>query len=112
ALLRAGVELGEHDDRIIRWFADFADWSTLATITSWIERARTEDAPPEPGAKLAPVLPGLDRVVGESFVADYEPGADTPSQVWHVTERAVTPVPSASWTPRLLATLDRTRRSS
>ena len=40
ALLRAGVELGEHDERIVSWFAHLADWSTFATVTSWIERAR------------------------------------------------------------------------
>lgn len=39
ALLAAGVDLGDYDERILRWFAEFADWSTFATITSWIQRA-------------------------------------------------------------------------
>jgi hypothetical protein len=39
ALLAAGLRLGDYDDRIVRWFADFADWGTFATITSWIQRA-------------------------------------------------------------------------
>lgn len=44
ALAQAGVELGVYDDRIVAWFAQFADWSTFATMTSWISRAgRAED---------------------------------------------------------------------
>lgn len=38
-LAAAGVELGAYDERIVRWFADFADWGTFAVITSWIMRA-------------------------------------------------------------------------
>ncbi|MFJ9012325.1 hypothetical protein [Streptomyces canus] len=38
-LAAAGVELGAYDDRIITWFAEFADWSTLAVIASWVRRA-------------------------------------------------------------------------
>ena len=39
-LLRRGVEPGEYDERMIRWFCDLADWGTFATIASWVERAR------------------------------------------------------------------------
>lgn len=39
ALLAAGVELGSYDERIVNWFAQFADWGTFATITSWVKRA-------------------------------------------------------------------------
>ena len=39
ALLAAGLRLGDYDDRIVTWFAEFADWGTFATITSWIQRA-------------------------------------------------------------------------
>ncbi|WP_406078730.1 hypothetical protein OG337_29000 [[Kitasatospora] papulosa] len=38
ALHAAGVELGAHDDRIVRWVAGW-EWSTVATIASWIQRA-------------------------------------------------------------------------
>jgi hypothetical protein len=33
------VELGDYDKRIISWAAEAWDWSTFATITSWIRRA-------------------------------------------------------------------------
>lgn len=36
----AGVELGAWDERTITWLAGW-DWATVATIVSWIERART-----------------------------------------------------------------------
>jgi hypothetical protein len=35
----AGVELGEYDERIVAWFAQFADWGTFAVVTSWVQRA-------------------------------------------------------------------------
>ncbi|MFJ9101309.1 hypothetical protein ACIRJM_22910 [Streptomyces sp. NPDC102405] len=38
-LATAGVELGAYDDRIAAWLAESADWSTLAVIASWIQRA-------------------------------------------------------------------------
>ena len=38
-LTAAGVTSGEYDDRIVRWFAEFADWGTFATMTSWVQRA-------------------------------------------------------------------------
>jgi len=50
-LLRAGVELGSHDERIVRWLSEVADWSTFATVASWIERAdraRSTGTPPSP----------------------------------------------------------------
>lgn len=34
-----GLELGAHDRRVARWLAEL-DTSTLATIASWIARAR------------------------------------------------------------------------
>lgn len=34
----AGVELGDHDRRIIAWLAGW-EYSTLVTIASWIKRA-------------------------------------------------------------------------
>lgn len=40
ALRAAGVDLGAHDERIVVWFAQYADWSTFATMTSWVERAK------------------------------------------------------------------------
>ncbi|WP_304456006.1 hypothetical protein [Nocardiopsis sp. YSL2] len=42
ALNQAGVELGTHDERIVEWFAQIGDWSTFATVVSWIDRARTQ----------------------------------------------------------------------
>jgi hypothetical protein len=38
ALVQAGVELGEYDERMVKWLAGW-DWSTVATIGSWIGRA-------------------------------------------------------------------------
>jgi hypothetical protein len=43
ALLAAGVELGAYDERMVRWLAGW-EWSTVATIASWIKRA-ADDAP-------------------------------------------------------------------
>jgi hypothetical protein len=34
----AGVHLGTHDRRIAEWLANW-EWSTVATIASWIKRA-------------------------------------------------------------------------
>lgn len=42
-LAAAGVELGAYDERIVTWFAQFADWGTFAVITSWISRAAAGD---------------------------------------------------------------------
>lgn len=39
----AGVELGAYDERIAAWLADTADWSTFATITSWVQRAAQQE---------------------------------------------------------------------
>jgi hypothetical protein len=41
-LAGAGVELGAYDERIVRWFAGYADWSTFAVIASWIQRAAAD----------------------------------------------------------------------
>ncbi len=38
ALQAAGVELGAYDRYMIEWLAGW-EWSTVATITSWIQRA-------------------------------------------------------------------------
>lgn len=35
----AGIELGEFDDRILMWLSGW-DTSTVATVVSWIERAK------------------------------------------------------------------------
>lgn len=35
----AGVEQGEYDKRIAHWLAETCDWSTFATIASWVQRA-------------------------------------------------------------------------
>lgn len=41
-LATAGVELGTHDDRIVRWAGSALDAGTLATIASWVKRAQQE----------------------------------------------------------------------
>lgn len=41
ALRAAGLQLGEHDDRIVDWVAGW-EWSTVATIASWIVRAAAD----------------------------------------------------------------------
>ena len=38
-LRAAGVDLGDYDDKTVRWFADSSDWGTFAVITSWVQRA-------------------------------------------------------------------------
>lgn len=48
ALMRAGVELGTHDERLVTWFVNLADWPTFATVTSWITRAHQADIPETP----------------------------------------------------------------
>ncbi|MFF7315065.1 hypothetical protein [Streptomyces sp. NPDC008137] len=42
-LAAAGVELGAYDERIIRWLSGW-EWSTVATIASWVQRAGQEQA--------------------------------------------------------------------
>lgn len=42
-LAAAGVELGAYDERIVSWFAEFADWGTFGVITSWIVRAANKE---------------------------------------------------------------------
>jgi hypothetical protein len=37
-LNESGVDLGEHDQRIVAWLSRW-EWSTVATIASWIKRA-------------------------------------------------------------------------
>jgi hypothetical protein len=41
ALTAAGVELGAHDERVVSWLTEW-EWSTVATIASWINRAAAE----------------------------------------------------------------------
>jgi cell division protein YceG involved in septum cleavage len=41
-LAAAGVELGAYDERIATWLAGW-DWSTVAVIASWIQRAATAE---------------------------------------------------------------------
>lgn len=38
-LRAAGVDIGEYDERIVKWFADYSDWGTFAVMTSWVKRA-------------------------------------------------------------------------
>lgn len=40
-LAAAGVQLGDHDRRIIEWLtlSPGYEWSTVATIASWVQRA-------------------------------------------------------------------------
>lgn len=38
-LRAAGVDLGDYDDKIVRWFANSSDWGTFAVMTSWVQRA-------------------------------------------------------------------------
>ncbi|GAB3724447.1 hypothetical protein [Nocardiopsis oceani] len=111
ALMRAGVELGTHDERIVEWFARFGDWSTFATVVSWIERARRTEDELRPGGTLRPVAPGQYRVFAEMYAADFDNEDDeTPRHVWSITERAVTEIPADKWTTRLLATLSKHKR--
>lgn len=38
-LAAAGVELGAYDERIIEWLGKW-EWSTVATIASWVQRSQ------------------------------------------------------------------------
>lgn len=42
-LAEAGVELGKHDRRIVEWLGGW-EWSTVATVASWVRRAQQETA--------------------------------------------------------------------
>lgn len=46
-LADAGVELGAYDERIVQWFAAFADGGTFAVVASWMQRAGGQTAPAE-----------------------------------------------------------------
>ncbi|MEU9764017.1 hypothetical protein AB0D98_30795 [Streptomyces sp. NPDC047987] len=41
-LADAGIELGAYDQRIAEWVAGW-EWSTVATIASWVQRAADRD---------------------------------------------------------------------
>lgn len=45
-LAAAGVELGDHDRLIVEWLTTSPgwEWSTVATIASWVKRAGTPNA--------------------------------------------------------------------
>lgn len=43
ALARSGVHMGDWDEEIICWLARVGDWSAVATVTSWINRAHQND---------------------------------------------------------------------
>jgi hypothetical protein len=45
-LAEAGIELGEYDHRIVEWLtvSPGYEWSTIATIASWVKRAGTPTA--------------------------------------------------------------------
>lgn len=111
ALMRAGVELGSHDERIVEWFARIGDWSTFATVVSWIERARRDSDDFAPGGTLRPVAAGQYRVFAGMHAADFDEEDDqTPRHVWAITARAVTEVPADRWTAHLLAAFDAHKR--
>lgn len=110
SLARAGVELGSHDERIVEWFARIGDWSTFATVVSWINRASlTDPVDTTPGGTLPPPGPGLDRFFASSYAVDFAPGDDAPRRIWHITSRAVTEVPRERWTDRFLDMINRTK---
>ncbi|MFF4548622.1 hypothetical protein ACFY1J_31050 [Streptomyces sp. NPDC001406] len=74
----AGVELGAYDERIVRWFAEFADWSTFAVMVSWVARAAQRE--PVPGVALpsrfdappAEVDQHLRRILAEDTYLRYQ----------------------------------------
>lgn len=71
-LERAGVQLGAYDRRITEWVSGW-EWSTVATITSWVQRAAT--APPRPPANDAAEERTTDaiRTVLESYLDQVDP---------------------------------------
>lgn len=52
-LIESGVIPGHYDMRILRWVGDW-DWSTVATITSWIARAAAARDTAHPGDSDGP----------------------------------------------------------
>jgi hypothetical protein len=67
ALTEAGVELGAYDERMIAWLAGW-DWSTVATIASWVGRAAAADA--LPGAVLPPPDPARAQAFHDKLQAE------------------------------------------
>lgn len=80
-LQQAGVELGDHDRRIVAWVANW-EWSTVATIASWARRASA---------------------AGQAGAADPEPvdaaDPDAESFHWTVTGESHQPNSSNPWRP-------------
>src|ERR671910_737444 len=77
-LAAAGVELGEYDDLILRWLANW-EFGTVAVVASWITRAErfgSANADDEPflGASVSPQArsPERDGTIGTPAVS---PGA-------------------------------------
>ncbi|MFF6787382.1 hypothetical protein [Streptomyces sp. NPDC012510] len=66
---RAGVRLGAHDRRIAEWVSGW-EWSTVATLASWVQRAADSPAPPaEPSTERADAI----RAVLDSYLDQVDP---------------------------------------
>nr|WP_012901758.1 hypothetical protein [Streptomyces sp. Y27]AEB91041.1 hypothetical protein pWTY27_13 [Streptomyces sp. Y27] len=68
---RAGIQLGAHDRRITEWVSGW-EWSTVATITSWVQRASTTPTPPADYAAEAQTTDTI-RDVLESYLDQVDP---------------------------------------
>jgi hypothetical protein len=74
-LADAGVELGAYDERIVEWFAQFADNGTFNTMVSWVQRAAAGTAPVFEVEQSAADSDGWDPDDPYGDVAEYERNA-------------------------------------
>lgn len=71
-LERAGVQLGAYDRRITEWLSGW-EWSTVATITGWVQRAATTPvAPPADDAAEERTTDAIREVL-ESYLDQVDP---------------------------------------
>lgn len=88
-LAAAGVETGTYDDRIVKWLAGW-EWSTLAVVASWVQRAgqggQQAQAEPEQAKPEQADRERLAEVLGdalEAYFAEVDPeDADTDDMAW------------------------------
>jgi hypothetical protein len=86
-----GVELGAYDERIIEWLGKW-EWSTVATIASWVQRSgqggqqAQVQAEPEQAKPKQAERERLAEVLGDALEAYFEEvdleEADTEDMAW------------------------------
>lgn len=69
---RAGVQLGAYDRRITEWLSGW-EWSTVATITGWVQRAATTPVTPPADDAAEERTTDAIREVLESYLDQVDP---------------------------------------